>query len=141
MANKKPKADAENNSKNADAAGTKADTGSTEESSSVGSFIRAQRELANLSLRQLSGMADISNAYLSQIERGLHQPSLRVLKNVGEALSIDPETLMTRAGILRRQSGDKPVSTVEEAVEADAQLSDEEKQALITVYRSYLAAK
>ncbi len=112
------------------------------ESPSVGPFIRAQRELANLSLRQLSSMADISNAYLSQIERGLHQPSIRVLKNVGEALGVDPETLMTRAGLFRRATeGVKTVVSVEEAVEADPHLTNEEKQALITVYRSYMAAK
>ncbi len=122
--------------------GGKKDKKGEPETSSVGSFIRAQRELANLSLRQLSGMADISNAYLSQIERGLHQPSIRVLKNVGEALGVDPETLMTRAGLLRRQvTGEKPTVSVEDAIKADAQLSDEEKQALITVYRSYLATK
>lgn len=126
----------------ADNEGTNTETQSATETKSVGAFIRAQRELANLSLRQLSSMADVSNAYLSQIERGLHEPSIRVLRSVGEALGVDPETLLTRAGLLRqddRQSGE--VSTVEEAVAADPKLSDDEKQALLTVYRSYLATK
>lgn len=112
------------------------------ESRSVGTFIRAQRQLANLSLRQLSSMADVSNAYLSQIERGLHEPSIRVLRSVSEALGLDPETMLTRAGLLPKQArAGNDVSSVEEAVAADSQLNDDEKQALLTVYRSYLAGK
>ena len=64
----------------------------------LGGFIRAQRNLASLSLRQLSEMTDVSNAYLSQIERGLHEPSIRVLRSVAEALGIAPETLLEQAG-------------------------------------------
>ncbi|MEM7274103.1 MAG: helix-turn-helix transcriptional regulator [Actinomycetota bacterium] len=111
----------------------------------LGAFIRAQREMANLSLRQLSTMAEISNAYLSQIERDLHEPSLRVIKRVGNALGIAPETLLSRAGLLPddddadAEAG--PTVSTEAAILADPQLTDDEKQALLTVYRSYLATK
>ncbi len=66
----------------------------------LGSFIRSQRKLANLSLRQLAEMTSLSNPYLSQIERGLHQPSVRVLKLISEALDVSAETLLAQAGLL-----------------------------------------
>jgi transcriptional regulator with XRE-family HTH domain len=120
------------------------DDTNTDDSNSLGAFIRAQRELANLSVRQLSTMSEISNAYLSQIERDLHQPSLRVLKNVGEALGIAPKTLLTQAGLIPDGAEDNPTPTqisTEEAILADPLLSSEEKQALLSVYRSYRASK
>lgn len=122
-----------------------AKSGGAFQGGSLGAFIRGQREMANLSLRQLSTMAEISNAYLSQIERDLHEPSLRVIKSVGNALGIAPETLLSRAGLLPDdENSDEdaaPRVTTEEAIMADAKLSDEEKRALLSVYRSYVAAK
>ena len=74
----------------------------------LGSFIRTQRKLANLSLRQLAEMTSLSNPYLSQVERGLHQPSVRVLKLISDALNVSAETLLAQAGLLdadRRGAG------------------------------------
>lgn len=115
-----------------------------EGSNSLGAFIRAQREMANLSLRQLSTLTKISNAYLSQIERNLHEPSIRVLRNVGDALGIQPDRLMSLAGLVPAEDKDgeeaPPVST-EDAILADPHITAEEKNALLSVYRSYRAAK
>ena len=66
----------------------------------LGAFIRSQRRLANLSLRQLADLTDVSNPYLSQIERGLHEPSVRVLKSIARALNVSAETLLAQAGLL-----------------------------------------
>ena len=66
----------------------------------LGAFIRTQRKMANLSLRQLAELTSLSNPYLSQIERGLHQPSVRVLKAISEALNVSAETLLTQAGLI-----------------------------------------
>ena len=63
----------------------------------LGGFIKAQRQVANLSLREMARMTDVSNAYLSQIERGLHQPSVRVLRSLADALNVSAETLLTIA--------------------------------------------
>lgn len=122
---------------------TEADAAGQLGSGSLGAFIRAQRELANLSLRQLSGMAEVSNAYLSQIERNLHEPSIRVLKNVGAALGIEPETLLAHTGLITEDSdaSRSGIASVEEAIGADPHISDAEKQALLSVYRSYRSAK
>lgn len=110
----------------------------------LGGFIRAQREMARLSLRQLSEMADVSNAYLSQIERGLHEPSIRILKSVAEALNVSTEQLLEHAGLFDHETGEESSSGragTEEAIGSDPHLTDEEKRALISVYRSYVAGR
>jgi len=110
----------------------------------LGDFIRRRRKQANLSLRQLAEKTRLSNPYLSQIERGLHQPSMRVIKVISEALNVSAETLLTHAGLLHhgeQAAGETQESpTVEQAIEADARLSDQQKAALISVYRSMAGA-
>jgi transcriptional regulator with XRE-family HTH domain len=108
---------------------------------SLGAFIRNQRKHANLSLRQLAELTTLSNPYLSQIERGLHQPSVRVLKLLSGALNVSAETLLAQAGLIDQARPDPPepaVSSVEAAIAADERLADEQKAALLAVYRSML---
>ena len=116
----------------------------------LGAFIRTQRKLANLSLRQLADMTTLSNPYLSQIERGLHQPSVRVLKLISEALDVSAETLLAQAGLLdpdraaaspNPTAGGAPGTDPESAIRADQRLTDDQKSALITVYRSMLRSE
>ncbi len=103
----------------------------------LGGFIRAQRQMANLSLRQLSVLAKVSNPYLSQVERGLHEPSVRVLKSIGEALNLSAETLLEQAGLLS-QAENLDVRATESAIRADRRLSEAQRHALLGVYRSYV---
>src|ERR1700744_1704483 len=118
----------------------------------LGAFIRERRKQANLSLRQLAELTSLSNPYLSQIERGLHQPSVRVLRAISDALNLSAETLLTQAGLIDAiaggaapQSGpadaeDAPaVPGTEQAIRADKRLSEDQKSALIVVYRSMLS--
>ncbi|HJW60731.1 MAG TPA: helix-turn-helix transcriptional regulator [Actinomycetota bacterium] len=105
----------------------------------LGSFIRTQRKLADLSLRELAEMTEVSNPYLSQLERGLHQPSVRVLKSIANALNVSAETLLVQAGLL--EDGEEGAeaaarSSVESAIRTDPILSDDQKEALINVYRT-----
>jgi transcriptional regulator with XRE-family HTH domain len=106
----------------------------------LGSFIRTQRKLADLSLRELAEMTEVSNPYLSQLERGLHQPSVRVLKAIANALNVSAETLLVQAGLLDNdaEAGGTAVagSSVESAIRTDPILSDDQKEALINVYRA-----
>jgi transcriptional regulator with XRE-family HTH domain len=102
----------------------------------IGEFIRLQREIADLSLRQLADLADVSNAYLSQVERGLYQPSGQVLKGIADALHISAEELYTRAGLL--DDAARRVADVEEAIRLDERLTPEQKDALLRVYQSFL---
>jgi transcriptional regulator with XRE-family HTH domain len=110
----------------------------------LGSFIRSQRQLANLSLRQLAELTSLSNPYLSQVERGLHQPSVRVLRLLADALNVSAETLLAEAGLLEhaadqagRGTGGGP-GGVESVIRGDSRLDDEQKAALLAVYRSML---
>ncbi len=107
---------------------------------SVGDFIRAQRELMSLSMRQLAEMAQVSNPYLSQIERGVYKPSAQVLKGIADALDMSAETLYREAGLLD-DSVERPALSVEEAIRVDLRLTHEGKQALIQVYQGLVAAQ
>jgi transcriptional regulator with XRE-family HTH domain len=99
----------------------------------VGRYIREQRRQAELSLRKLASQAGVSNPYLSQIERGLRQPSARILKDIAKALRISAETLYVRAGILdEEEPTDLGVSILQ-----DPHLTERQKQVLIDVYRSF----
>jgi transcriptional regulator with XRE-family HTH domain len=125
-------------------AGNIREPGSTQ-AEALGAFIRSKRKLANLSLRQLADMTRISNPYLSQIERGLHQPSMRVIRLISDALNISTETLLTQAGLLHHRDRTEAASgpdtpDVPTAITADSRLTDEQKTALIAVYRSMLSA-
>jgi transcriptional regulator with XRE-family HTH domain len=109
----------------------------------LGAFIRNQRKMANLSLRQLAELTSLSNPYLSQIERGLHQPSVRVLKALSEALNVSAETLLAQAGLIDAAIGDAPADsdgpapfTNEDAINSDERLTEEQRAALLAVYRS-----
>jgi transcriptional regulator with XRE-family HTH domain len=127
----------------------------------LGAFIRDQRKKANLSLRQLAELTSLSNPYLSQVERGLHQPSVRVLKAISDALNLSAESLMAQAGLIDAIAGTDPAGTgqagtgqagtgqdqaasqakvapTEDAIRADPRLSGDQKAALIAVYRSML---
>ena len=103
----------------------------------LGGFIRMQRQMANLSLRQLSALTEISNPYLSQVERGLHEPSIRVLKSIADALNVSAEILFEQAGLITNPEklGDEATET---AIRADRRLSDAQRHALLGVYRSYV---
>jgi transcriptional regulator with XRE-family HTH domain len=104
----------------------------------LGEFIRSQRRLADLSLRQLAQVAKVSNPYLSQIERGIHKPSAEVLKSIADALQISAETMFVRVGLID-QGGAQPVADVERAIKMDPRLAASQKDALIKVYRGFLA--
>ena len=73
----------------------------------LGAFIRTQRQMANLSLRQLADLTSLSNPYLSQVERGLHEPSVRVLKAISDALNVSAETLLAQAGLVDAVAGER----------------------------------
>jgi len=114
----------------------------------LGAFIRERRKQANLSLRQLAELTSLSNPYLSQVERGLHQPSVRVLRAISDALNLSAESLLAQAGLIDAIAGpaDAPAAAgetvapdTEQAIRADKRLSDDQKSALIVVYRSMLS--
>ncbi len=110
-----------------------------------GDYVRSQRKLAELSLRQLADLTSLSNPYLSKLERGLHQPSVNAVTNIAKALGLPAETLLAKAAGLVPgfDGGDdgkdatKP-QTTEQAIKQDPALSDDQKIALLSVYRSFV---
>lgn len=117
----------------------------SERPSVLGAYIRAQRQLADLSLRQLATLSNVSNAYLSQVERGLHQPSLKVLRSIADALDISTEHMLAQAGVVtasaRTVSGSATSSGDQGTVEAilgDEALRDDEKQAMLALYKTFI---
>ena len=107
----------------------------------LGAYIRSQRQLADLTLREMAELTHVSNPYLSQIERGMHQPSVRVLRAIAEALNLSAETLLVRSGLLDDEDAgdDGEVPTVEASIRGDRLLSEDQKRALVAVYRSMRA--
>jgi transcriptional regulator with XRE-family HTH domain len=103
----------------------------------LGDYLKEQRLLARLSLRQLAEQAGVSNPYLSQIERGLRKPSAEVLQQIAKAMRISAESLYVRAGIVNPVDG--VGGSVELAVLGDTRLTERQKQSLLDVYQSFLA--
>jgi transcriptional regulator with XRE-family HTH domain len=106
----------------------------------LGALIRAQRMTAGLSLRELSVRTKVSNAYLSQIERGLHEPSISVLAAIAAALDVPLETLLGQAGLLPERGGPLAHDT-EAAILGDPALSEPQRVALLSIYRSFVPAR
>lgn len=105
----------------------------------IGAFIREQRQLAELSLRRLADLAGVSNPYLSQIERGLRKPSAEILQQLAKALELSAETMYVRAGILDADKAHES-SGLEPAIRRAQELTEEQRKALLGVYRSFVAA-
>src|ERR1700733_14872291 len=102
--------------------------------SSIGEYIKEQREQAKISLRQLASQAGVSNPYLSQIERGVRRPSAEILQQIAKGLRISAEALYVQAGILEDRP---PDSGVRAAVLAAPELTERQKQVLLEIYDSF----
>jgi len=113
----------------------KVSTAASEVASDIGSFIRAQRENAQVSLRQLAERSGVSNPYLSQVERGLRKPSADVLNQIAKALRVSAEVLYVQAGML--EPSDK--SQVRDAIITDTAITERQKQILLEIYSSFSA--
>jgi len=103
----------------------------------LGEIIRRQRELSALSMRQFADLVGISNPYLSQIERGLREPSEKVIEAIAETLHTSADALYAQAGL---DDVDPEDTTVVDAVEADPRLTAAQRRALVTTYEGFLAA-
>ncbi len=102
--------------------------------SGLGGFIREQRDQAQMSVRQLAKAADVSNPYLSQVERGLRRPSAEILNRIAQGLRISAETLYVQAGILDQRDGDESVTT---AIAADTTITERQRTTLLQIYAAF----
>lgn len=129
------------------------DEGARNNLEALGDFIHRQRTQAQMSLRDLAERTNVSNPYLSQIERGLHEPSIRVLKSIAAALNLSAETLLAQAGLLEARSAEAADGDLTEAaadavpkgsetiaaIQRDPDLSEEHRQELLQRYRAMVA--
>lgn len=104
----------------------------------LGEFIKSQRRIADLSQRELARLADLSDAYLSQLERGLHEPSVRVLYGLAQALNVPSDKLLAYLG--RHDDTVTVARSTESAISTDDRLTETQKQSMIDVYRAFIAA-
>jgi len=101
----------------------------------LGEIIRRQRELSALSMRQFADLVGISNPYLSQIERGLREPSERVLEGIAKSLQVPVEVLREQAGLHVDDEPETP--PVVEAIRTDPKLTGRQRQAMLEIYRAF----
>ena len=102
-----------------------------------GEFVRAQRQLAQVSQRNLARMAGLSDSYLSQLERGNYRPSPQVVKSLAQAFGLEPKQLYMMLGFIDDdEAGSRP--SVEQAIQLDERLSPAQKESLLSVYRSFV---
>src|SRR3954447_13682792 len=105
----------------------------------LGEFIKAQRQMNQLSQRELARLSDLSDTYMSQLERGLHEPSIRVLRALADSLGIQPHQLINYAAGLPGEGADaQSAIRTEDAIRSDARLTTAQKKALLGVVKSYL---
>jgi transcriptional regulator with XRE-family HTH domain len=107
----------------------------------LGSIIRRQRELAALPMRQLAQSVGISNPYLSQIERGLREPSEAVLDAIADSLDTTTEALYVQAGFIAPpdEEPDDPAGVLA-AIDVAEELTAGQRRALAEVYRAFVDA-
>jgi transcriptional regulator with XRE-family HTH domain len=105
----------------------------------LGELIRTQRELTRMSLRELAAKAGVSNPYISQLERGMHEPSIRVLRAIASALDTSADLMLTRAGLIDGDHRAGEPST-EQTIANDRALTPSQRDALLSVYRNFVAA-
>ena len=104
--------------------------------STLGEIIRRQRELTEMSMRQFAGMVGISNPYMSQIERGLREPSEKVLADIARNLDLSAEALYEQAG-MSEATEDEEDNPVRVAIREDSRLNPRQRRALLEVYDSF----
>lgn len=108
----------------------------------LGEYLREQRMLAKLSVRQLSAIAGVSNPYLSQIERGMKRPSADILQQIAKGLSISAETLYVQAGLLDpKDAAAEAGATTRAAIRTDPALTTRQRQTLLEIYESFVGTE
>ena len=122
---------------------SESDTERNDPVAAFGDYLRSQRKLAQLSLRQLADMTSLSNPYLSKLERGMHQPSVNAVTTIAKALGLPAEQLLAKAaglvpGFESDDDDDEPALSTEAAIKSDPALTDDQKLALLSVYRSFV---
>ena len=71
-------------------------------SSTFGQVLREQRTVRGLSQEDLALNADVDRTFVSQMERGIRQPTITTIMKLAEALGIQVSALVARMERLLR---------------------------------------
>lgn len=107
------------------------------QTSSIGDYIRRQRELANISLRKMANMSGVSAGVLSEIEQGLRNPSRTLVQSIATALRLSAETLQLQAGVIDPRDVNDADAVRE--IKRDAHLTDRQREILVEMYSTFRA--
>lgn len=108
------------------------------QTSSIGEYIRRQRQLANISLRKMAEQSGISAAVLQEIENGMRNPSGTIVQSIARVLRLSAETLHLQAGVLDPQTTDE-IDAVRE-IRRDPNLTARQREVLVDIYEAFCAA-
>lgn len=110
----------------------------TQETSSIGDYIRRQRQLANISLHKMAEQSGISAAVLKEVENGIRNPSGTIIQSVARVLRLSAETLFLQAGVLDPQDTEE-VDAVRE-IRRDPNLTERQRETLVEIYEAFCTA-
>lgn len=105
------------------------------DASSIGDYIRRQRQLANISLRKMAEQSGISAAVLDEIETGIRNPSGTIIQNIARVLRLSAETLQLQAGVLDPKDADE-LDVIRE-IHRDPHLTPRQREILVEVYEAF----
>ncbi|PGY57442.1 helix-turn-helix domain-containing protein [Bacillus thuringiensis] len=69
----------------------------------IGAYIKGLREQQKMTISKLANISQVSQPYLSQIEKGQRNPSLEIVRKLSKALEVDFYDLAWRAGFYTDQ--------------------------------------
>jgi transcriptional regulator with XRE-family HTH domain len=105
---------------------------------SLASYLRRQRSLADISLRKIIERSGIPGIVLKEIEGGLQHPSQTILQSLAGALRLSAETLYLQAGVLDPR--DVEESDAVREIRRDPHLTERQRDTLVDVYKAFRRA-
>ena len=109
----------------------------------LGEFLANIRKITRQSLRAVEEATGkkVSNAYLSQLEKGhIKKPSPNILHSLAGAYSVPYEVLMEKAGYISEVNDQLASESNRNIIFADKNLTPEEEEELLT-YLSFIRSK
>jgi transcriptional regulator with XRE-family HTH domain len=73
----------------------------------LGPAIRKHRELIRLSQEELADRSGLDRTYISGIERGRRNPTIKILQKVADALGVNLDVIFATARDIARQDTEK----------------------------------
>lgn len=106
----------------------------------LGQVLKNQREIKDLSLRQVEKLTNVSNAYLSQLENDkINNPSVGTLHKLASFYKIEFDSLLVAAGLIKGEKA-KNIKPASSFALSSENLTEDEEEELID-YLKYIRQK